>query len=113
MSSIRTASLALVKADALADLTPGDFEFTISVAGAADVVKTFTLAEIEVAIAGQQPGATRAPLVLVDSPAPGDYTVAWCRIATTGERISAPVTATINVPFPAIDVPASLSLALA
>lgn len=113
MSALHAATLALVKADAPAGLTPGDFQFTLSAAGAADVVKTFTLAQVEAAIAGAEPGGTPAPLVLDEAPAPGDYTATWCRIATTGERISTPVTATINVPAPPIDVPGSFTLALA
>ena len=92
-------AIALAAVDLPAGLAPGPFEVTLTAAGMADVVQTVDV-----------------PTVTFPDLAPGDYVVSACRLAATGERISTPVTASINIPAPPpeqVDVPASLTLTLA
>jgi hypothetical protein len=93
-----TAALVLAKQDLPAGMVPGLFEITLSTAGAADVVQTT-----------DQTTVTFADL------AAGDYVVTAVRLADSGERISAPVTASIRIEPPVpdqVDVPASITLTL-
>jgi len=77
-------------------MAAGQFEVTLSTAGAADLVQ-----------------AVDTTVVTFTDLAPGDYTVSACRLAATGERISAPVAASITVPAPVqVDVPALLTLTI-
>ena len=94
-----TTTIVTAPANLPAGLAPGSFEVTLSIAGSPDVVH-------------------RGPDLTASFPGlvPGDYTVSAVRLAATGERISTPVTATINIPTPTpvmVDVPHTITLTLA
>ena len=92
-----TTSIVVAPQVLPAGLVPGHYEVTLSIAGSPDVVH-------------------RGPDLAVSFPdmAPGDYTVTAVRLAETGERISAPVAASINIPAPVmVDVPNTITLTLA
>ena len=94
-----TATIITAPVDLPPGLTPGSFEVTLSLTGLPDVVYR-----------GTEPTATFADL------GPGNYTVTALRLATTGERLSAPVSAGITIapPVPTtVDVPQSITLTLA
>lgn len=98
MTTLNTV-IVTAPANLPAGLAPGSYEVTLSIAGSPDVVH-------------------RGPDLTASFPnlTPGDYTVTAVRLAATGERISTPVTATINVPVPPpvmVDVPHTITLTLA
>lgn len=98
MNTLNT-TIVTAPQDLPAGLAPGSYEVTLSLAGVPDVVH-------------RTPDLTSA----FPNLGPGDYTVTAVRLAATGERISAPVTATINIPVPTpvmVDVPHTITLTLA
>lgn len=97
------ALIGFVTVDAPVDLVPGPLEITFSTPG------------VEPIVTQAAAGSTTFTFVPTQ---PGDWTGSVRRLATTGEQLSASVSATINVPVPVeppaqMDVPTSITLTLA